>query len=714
VSDTSDTGTTTQASEALECDIVMAGGVTSGIIYPGAVEVISRRYRFRSIGGTSVGAIAAAATAAAGYGRQTGKNLDAFIELGQLAETLGQKASDGRSRLFHLFTGEPSTRPLFAFLTPLFSGGGSLHKAFNLLGAGLSFGQVLVPVAIVGVLGVAICARLTAIDIMFVPILVLMAATASLVTWFVATALLFSRKLLPAWRANGYGVCTGMSCPDVKEHALAFEGLTPWMYGVIQKLAGLPADRPLTFGDLWTAGGEPDDDAERKPRAIELAMIASDLSRKRTVQLPFIESPSPLYVEKSVLTAYFPQAVVNWMVDHAGHMRDDIADPDVIRLPRPRDLPVVFGARLSLSFPILLSALPLKTPDFAKGADKSGKLALRRVWISDGWLTSNFPIHFFDSPIPSRPTFCLNLVSFESEVTVEGAEGATASAASDHSGGAMAEPRNPERTASRRVDVREKRQQDPNVDDPVWRFIAMPRGARGALAIFTPFDKAGGAGVGAFLSAALNTARFWSDNQLLLAPGVRDRVVNIGLRDDEGGLNLDMAADVIAELDWRGRAAGLLISSRFDPDCEIDPQTGEVNDKGFADHRWTRYRSFMAAFEDTSRHFARSRRASDQAAQARGEPSLDELIDSGDHSYPILVGARSFFRQVTDDYEELALDMADRTRTHEEETFNRVRAPGAKPPAGAAPRQLMKARLRPLPDSDPRAEFADLPERPMD
>ncbi|CAN7212625.1 patatin-like phospholipase family protein [Phyllobacterium sp. LjRoot231] len=64
----------------LDCDIVMAGGVTSGIIYPGAVAMIARRYSFHSIGGTSVGAIAAAVTAAAEYGRRTGRNAGALMK----------------------------------------------------------------------------------------------------------------------------------------------------------------------------------------------------------------------------------------------------------------------------------------------------------------------------------------------------------------------------------------------------------------------------------------------------------------------------------------------------------------------------------------------------------------------------------------------------------------------------------------------------------
>ena len=54
------------------CDIVMKGGITSGIVYPPAIKVISDRFTFRNIGGTSAGAIAAAMTAAAEYRRCKG------------------------------------------------------------------------------------------------------------------------------------------------------------------------------------------------------------------------------------------------------------------------------------------------------------------------------------------------------------------------------------------------------------------------------------------------------------------------------------------------------------------------------------------------------------------------------------------------------------------------------------------------------------------
>ena len=51
------------------CDIVLKGGITSGIVYPLALVKLAEKYRFSCIGGTSAGAIAAAACAAAEYGR---------------------------------------------------------------------------------------------------------------------------------------------------------------------------------------------------------------------------------------------------------------------------------------------------------------------------------------------------------------------------------------------------------------------------------------------------------------------------------------------------------------------------------------------------------------------------------------------------------------------------------------------------------------------
>src|SRR4051812_4184085 len=84
-----------------KCDLVMKGGITSGIVYPAAVCELARDFQFVNIGGTSAGAIAAALTAAAEYRRNAGSHAG-FDELAALPQYLGERDGD-RSRLFRLF-----------------------------------------------------------------------------------------------------------------------------------------------------------------------------------------------------------------------------------------------------------------------------------------------------------------------------------------------------------------------------------------------------------------------------------------------------------------------------------------------------------------------------------------------------------------------------------------------------------------------------------
>jgi len=70
------------APEDRYCDLVMKGGITSGVVYPPAIVKLAHRYRFKNIGGTSAGAIAAALTAAAEFRRRHAKfreRLDALF-----------------------------------------------------------------------------------------------------------------------------------------------------------------------------------------------------------------------------------------------------------------------------------------------------------------------------------------------------------------------------------------------------------------------------------------------------------------------------------------------------------------------------------------------------------------------------------------------------------------------------------------------------------
>ena len=76
------------------------------------------------------------------------------------------------------------------------------------------------------------------------------------------------------------------------------------------------------------------------------------------------------------------------------------AVPELRRFPGA-ELPVLVATRMSLSFPGLLAAVPLWTVQDGKPV---------RHWVSDGGISSNFPVHLFDAWVPGRPTFGLNLV----------------------------------------------------------------------------------------------------------------------------------------------------------------------------------------------------------------------------------------------------------------------------------------------------------------
>ena len=92
------------ANPKLFCDVIMKGGITSGAIYPLALAELAKRYRFSNIGGTSAGAIAAAA---AEYGRNVpGKG---FLRLTTLPAEAG-------AILFTLFQPTATVKPLFNIL----------------------------------------------------------------------------------------------------------------------------------------------------------------------------------------------------------------------------------------------------------------------------------------------------------------------------------------------------------------------------------------------------------------------------------------------------------------------------------------------------------------------------------------------------------------------------------------------------------------------
>ncbi|HEV8649528.1 MAG TPA: hypothetical protein VG276_08985 [Actinomycetes bacterium] len=559
------------ANAAAECDVIMKGGITSGVIYPLAVCELATRYRLHNVGGTSAGAIAAAAAAAAERGRRRrladpASRAGGYGRLAELPEELGAK-------LTSLFRPAPSTRSLFEIMVaaskaPSRPAGRQRVELGKRLGpkvwptiravVGQRLGWLLVgllsPVALAAAVlwlgGPASVWSATA-AVLFA-VLLGVALGLALVVWSLY------RVLVNDVRDNFYGICTGYLDAAGREREEDVAGqpkaLTPWLTDLLDELAG-NRDRPLTFGDLWGERAAADyraaSQAEgglsvaeqlrlRALREINLEMMTTDLSHGRPWRLPTDERVLSFCPWE--LRRLFPSRVVDHMCAHSNWtIRHPDGEPDQtdVRcpthpdqrlrfLPLAPDLPVVVAARMSLSFPLLMSAVGLYTVDYEQTARP-----VVSCWFSDGGITSNFPIHFFDGLLPRRPTFGLNLRTYPP----------------DH--------------------------QDEDV------YLPEPIGRVGRTS-WRPITN-----LFAFGSTLLDTMQNWADRGQMALPGFRDRIVHVSHRPDEGGMNLAMAREQILELAARGqRAAELLAGTATGQRC-FDWQQ----------HRWTRYRTAMSKLE---------------------------------------------------------------------------------------------------------------------
>jgi predicted acylesterase/phospholipase RssA len=643
--------------EKLQCDLVMRGGITSGIVYPRAIAKLAETYRFRSIGGTSAGAIAAAATAAAMYGtKRGGKPFEARFK--SLPEELSDTENETKpTRLERLFQPQRQTRRLFRVLM---SGLGRQNKAlkiasivgalcwnywpFTLLGA--VFG--LVPVlafALTSSIGGSWFWALLALGVVSGAVLMILAAAGGAI-WNVF-------KALPK---NGYGMCSGSDGPDA--YLTDDPPLTDWLHKFFQDVAGRPIDQPLTFGQLWGNG------EEEVERDIDLVLMTTNITRGVSQRFPFIEgSWGQLFFKEDEFVELFPPSIVAWMRKHAGEVRspDRVDVPEgFFALPAPADLPILLGARMSLSFPFLLGAVPLYAANVAE-KNENGKFPLQRCWFSDGGLTSNFPLHFFDSPLPSRPTFGINLVPASVKL------------------------------AETDDEVTEVSRLSEGDDDP-WSHIYMPRkNASGisSAARFNKFEGESGSVLG-FFGALFDTARNWGDTELMAMPGYRDRIVHVKLSKDEGGMNLNMPKKIIDRVGARGEKAGKLLAARFASAPGLDPKSNEAIVLTWDNHRWIRYRSLMAGLELVVRRM--------RNAWGSGYAGLlDRAIDDAP-SYKFRNAAQQeFARKAT----KCVLDAAGEWTG--EATFDRYDG-GTD---GRSPRPKPALRMMPPGSNDPRTERAD-------
>lgn len=596
------------AERELECDLVMRGGITSGVVYPGAVRELSKTYRFRSIGGTSAGALAAAITAAAEFGARHG-DATAFEQIATIPEELGGEVA-GQPRLLSLFQPQRGTRPLFRFLLAMLGRTASdadrdpstLRRALGatraLLGS-FSWAAFLFAAATAAgfLLLLAILRSLTGVavdewspDTAFLLLLLVLLSLAAAIGGALRAAVTTAAKTLPA---NYFGICTGKTT-DAQAPAL-----TDWLHDKIQRLSGRRADdRPLTFADLRAAPGGPAGEA-----SIDLVLITTNITQGISHSFPEIEAGAgPLFFNARQMGEFLPDSVVDYLKATGRERRlsqrffdsarlQALADRDLFPLPEGPRLPILLGARMSLSFPFLLSAVPLYA--IRPAADQAAGLRVQTVWFSDGGLTTNFPIHIFDGPLPRRPTFAINLVYEDAEL-VEASE-APDSLPPEPS---ALEPATPPASLDEAGAAALARVWMPDSND------------KGRIARYVEFAKPGKSGLahlGGFFMALFDTARNWGDTQLALYPGFRDRIVNVRMFPGEGGMNLKMPPEDIAKLSLRGQMAGYLLAARFAGTTGgIDPQNGKAIRLSWDNHRWVRYRAFMAALESTLQRLNRA------------------------------------------------------------------------------------------------------------
>jgi predicted acylesterase/phospholipase RssA len=550
----------------LTCDIVMKGGITSGVIYPQAICELAKTYRLVSVGGSSAGAIAAAGAAAAEFGRATG----GFDVLEKLPAAITEKSPAGGSVLFRLFQPTKRAYPLYRALT---AGMGNKAKAPRIAGAlvvgfwlpalvGMLPGTLLIVVGCFGY-GLAVWAAVVGGG-------VLAAIGAAVgVAWAVLAR-------LAGTVSAGFGLCTGMPGIGAKR-AVA---LAPFLHQQFQTMAGLPEEAVLTFGDLRAKG-------------IDLRVMTTNLTRRQPTPMPW--ATKEYFFEPDEMRVLFPKEVVEWMVDHPPALApgpDGKAPSDtVIRAqellraragskrpwPAPDNVPVIVATRMSLSFPLLITAVALYAVDYSRAANQAAAAAAQawlrdnpnrpaaegarelanvplefeRNWFSDGGICANLPVHFFDTPLPGRPTFAIDLEEFP-----------------------------PDRAKSA--------QESDNCYLPIHNGEGLLRPwTRLDTSCPTTFD--GIKALGSFMSQIVSTARGWLDTAQLVTPGYRDRVVTVYHDNTEGGMNLTMPADVVTELASRGQAAARKLVDKF-----VGAAGGKPQGWGWNNQRWIRFRTSTA------------------------------------------------------------------------------------------------------------------------
>ncbi|RYZ16882.1 MAG: hypothetical protein EOO70_03395 [Myxococcaceae bacterium] len=150
-----------------------------------------------------------------------------------------------------------------------------------------------------------------------------------------------------------FGICPGsagaQACLDEKNLALV-----DWLHVRFNQLAGLdPKAPPLPLKQLGD-------------KEISFKLVTTNLTLGQPYILPLSRSSRSFYFRRSEFERLFPrpviEALVNWGKANRPTRSLRLSDTDaeeLLRFPFGEDIPLVVATRLSLSFPLLLSAIRL-------------------------------------------------------------------------------------------------------------------------------------------------------------------------------------------------------------------------------------------------------------------------------------------------------------------------------------------------------------------
>ncbi len=598
---------------SLLCDLIMKGGIASGVIYPLTVCALAERYSFVNIGGTSAGAIAAAAAAAAECGRrrQAGGGFDKFS---MLPEWIG---SD--SRLLKMFKPDSATSPAFGLAMAFLS----QKTALGRLSAAWRTAVLEYPVtSLLGAapglfVGVTAFRQPFGVQSAITLLCALILLLCGLVSALAARFWVLVTRAVPA---NFYGLSKAFS-PSTAVGKDTEGPLTNWLTSYLNELSGLdPAGRPLTFGDLYSAPSPTAQSAvSTQVPGVNLEMMTTALNLGRPYRLPFRDPDQMFYFSPADFRQLFPETVIDHMLKNEPArkgFRPVTEDGEaLIAFPAPEHLPVVVATRMSLSFPLLISAVPLYAVDYTlKRNEGSTSPVADRCWFSDGGECSNLPVHFFDSAVPRWPTFAIDLKGFHPDY--------------------------------------------PKEEDAVY----LPKAGRAVQQEWVRFEQPGEFGsLAGFFGAILNAMQTWQDTRQSLLPGVRDRMIHISQRPSEGGLNIDMDRDTILRLSDRGRRAGEVLVQEFS-------QSGSPRWK---EHRWARFLTALAGTDDWMKNFDLGFH-NPVAPDSPLEHYLEGTSADGPATYPIAASERA-------DFARAAKEITDLARASQSDEVLSKRSPKPKP-----------------------------------